>query len=276
MSVAGAAPVTVVAGVRTDVGLKRSVNEDSVIAEFPVFAVADGMGGHEAGDRASRAVIEELRGLVGRDELTPDDVADVLHAAHENVRGIAEGTSRGAGSTVTGAVVLEHSERPHWLVFNIGDSRVYRLREREFAQLTVDHSIAQELIESGRLAREEVGSYSGRNVITRAVGSEDSTADFWLYPIVEGERLLICSDGLTGEVDESDVAAVLASVPDVADAAEGLVARALENGGKDNVTVVVVEVAGGGISAALDEETGIVPADGDDVDENTVELPKRV
>ncbi|MDM4761534.1 protein phosphatase 2C domain-containing protein [Galbitalea sp. SE-J8] len=252
------APIRVEVGVATDVGTVRRVNEDSAIAEFPVFAVADGMGGHDTGDLASAAVVEALRALVGRERPQPEDVTAALRRAHAVVHELATRSERGAGSTVAGVVLVAQDERPHWLVFNIGDSRVYRLRGERFEQLTRDHSIAQELVDDGLLAREDVPHFRGRNVITRAVGAEDSEADRWLIPVGAEERLLICSDGLTGEIGDDVVAAMLARRMPAQHMADALVAAALAAGGRDNVTVVVVDVLEGGAAAELDDETGVV------------------
>ena len=246
------------AGARTDVGRRRSVNEDSLLAEFPVFLVADGMGGHEAGDRASAAVVEAFRPLVGREDLVPADVVRAIARAHELVHEISAGTDRGAGSTVTGVVVVQQDGTRRWLVFNLGDSRVYRLLGDELEQLTVDHSVAQELVDQGRLRREEMASYEGRNVITRAVGADQSDADYWLMPIVTGERILICSDGLTGEVADAALRAGLALSGATQQTADVLVDQAVRNGGRDNVSVVVLDVVSGGGDPDLDHETGSV------------------
>jgi protein phosphatase len=267
--------VTLQAGAATDVGLRRRINEDSMFVGHPLYVVADGMGGHDAGDRASQAVVQQLSTLAGRADLEPDHLTVALDAAQVAVSAIADGESNGAGSTVTGVVAITRDGRPHWLVFNIGDSRVYRLRDGVLEQLTVDHSIAQQLIESGELAREDAGTFTGRNVITKAVGADDSAADFWLYPIVASEALVLCSDGLTGEVDEVAIAAIVDGAGDPQQAADRLVAAALAGGGRDNVTVVVVRVESGGIDASLDEATGVVqPVEAEDDDGATIELPR--
>lgn len=266
--------VTLEAGAATDVGLRRRANEDSMFVGHPLYVVADGMGGHDAGDRASQAVVLSLSTLADRTGLVPADLAAALDAAHASVTAIADSVENGAGSTVTGVVALSQDGRPHWLVFNIGDSRVYRLRDGALEQLTVDHSIAQELIEAGRLAREDAGSYKGRNVITKAVGASDSSADYWMYPIVATDTMVLCSDGLTGEVSDAEIAAIVDSSTHSQQAADRLIAAALAGGGRDNVTVVVVRVVGGGIDASLDEATGVVRPVEDDDDGSTIELPR--
>ena len=264
------------AGVATDVGLRRLVNEDSAIAAYPIFAVADGMGGHEAGDKASQAVVAALETLVGGVDVDPERLAGVLEAAQAGVEAVAEGTDKGAGSTLTGAAVHRRHGVPHWLVFNVGDSRVYRLREGLFEQLTVDHSIVQQLLDDGSLDPSEAATFKGRNVITRAMGAEDNDADVWFHPVINGERLVLCSDGLSGEVDDAGIAAVLDAHADSTEAAEALVAAALAGGGRDNVTVVVLGVVSGGLESA-DQWTlpRMVAAEPDDFDGDTLESPNR-
>jgi serine/threonine protein phosphatase PrpC len=273
-------------GAATDVGLRRSANEDSYIVAHPVFAVADGMGGHEAGDLASQAVVAQLARMSGHSELRPGDVAAVIASAHESVRVIADGRPRGAGSTLTGVVVIEQDGRPHWLVFNIGDSRVYRMIAGELTQWTADHSIVQQLVRGGDLAPEDASTFAGRNVITKAVGADDSDPDFWLYPVVDGELLVICSDGLTGEVTDAEISE-LANIPyEPQQLADRLVERALAAGGRDNVTVIVLRVRSGGLDPELDtgvlldpelnEDTEAVDKhdEHDDLDESTIELSR--
>lgn len=248
--------VSVAASSATDVGRRRSVNEDSLLAEFPIFLVADGMGGHDAGDRASAAVVREFERLVGRHDLTPLEVVDALTSAHAVVRTLAESTARGAGSTLAGVAVVHQDGEPRWLTFNLGDSRVYRFFDESLEQLTTDHSIVQELVDEGKLDRSQMNTYEGRNVITRAVGADSWQADYWLAPIVSGERIMICSDGLTGEVTDEVILASLALSGSPAEAARNLVRLAVENGGRDNVSVVVLDVTAGGLSSDADETTG--------------------
>jgi len=260
------------AGVATDVGLKRVVNEDSALLSHPIYAVADGMGGHEAGDKASQAVIAALAPLGGAEDVDPERLAVALQQAQADVELIADGTQKGAGSTLTGVALHLGDTVPHWLVFNVGDSRVYRFRDNGLQQLTVDHSIVQQLVDDGSLDPSEVATFRGRNVITRAMGAEDSDADFWLHPLVTGERLILCSDGLSGEVDDLGIAGILASTPGAQAAADALVQAALAGGGRDNVTVIVIEVTAGGLDAAPEPVGSLEP---DDFDGDTVESPGR-
>ncbi|WP_121057949.1 PP2C family protein-serine/threonine phosphatase [Microbacterium telephonicum] len=249
------ANVQVAVGVHTDVGRRRAVNEDAVLARHPVFLVADGMGGHDAGDRASAAVVTAFAPLVGR-EVTAHEVAQTVQSAHTAVTDIAATTARGAGSTLSGVVAVEHDGQLRWLVVNIGDSRVYRLLHARLEQLTVDHSVVQEMVDAGTLAREDMSTYPGRNVITRAVGEERSPADYWLLPVITGERLLVCSDGLSSELGDEALRAGLTLGGTAAQTARTLVEQAVAAGGRDNVTAVVVDVVAGGVHAGLDEVPG--------------------
>jgi serine/threonine protein phosphatase PrpC len=242
----------------SDVGLVRPVNEDSFLVGGPAFVVADGMGGYEAGDRASAAVVAAFRErLVGSDYAEFSTVHDALLDADDRVAVVGESTERGTGSTATGMVLVQHGDgKPYWLVFNVGDSRVYRHLGSELEQLTRDHSLGQELVDRGELAREDLSTFSKRNVITRAIGSADSLADSWLVPVVTGERFLLCSDGLHGEVDDESIRAILTMNGRPEAAAQMLVDRAKANGGRDNVTVMVIDVVAGGHSAFGDYTTG--------------------
>lgn len=279
MTAAAPNPLVLSTGARSDVGLRRAANEDSMLVADPIYAVADGMGGHAAGDLASQAAVAQLRSIAGLAGVTVPDLQTALDEAQRSVRVIADANDRGAGTTVTGVVSSVYAGEPHWILFNVGDSRVYRQRDGVLEQLSHDHSFAQQLVDSGSLAREDVHSYRGRNVITRAVGSDDSPADISLYPVQSGERLLICSDGLTTEVVDAEIGALLAENPQAQAAANALVARAIRNGGRDNVTAVVIDVVSG---APADAPAGPVesvqPAESadPDLDEDTIETAGRV
>lgn len=236
-------PPVIEATARTHVGMRRQVNEDSAIAEHPVYVVADGMGGHEAGDRASAAAIGAFAELaaLGR-TLGVADVDAAITAARGAVDTVAFGTERGAGCTLTGVVLIEHEAAPHWYVLNIGDSRVYQLTGTALSQLTDDHSLQAELAAAGRAEAAE----TPRNVITRALGSEDSRHDGWLIPVRTGTRLLVCSDGLTTELADEELRAVLTVGGRSEAVADELVRRACEAGGRDNITVIVVDTVSAG------------------------------
>lgn len=238
----------------TDTGLKRAANEDSILAASPVFLVADGMGGHEAGDRASAAVVAAFEPLGGT-EVAVDDVRRALTRAAAVVEDIAAAHKQGAGSTVSGVALVEHEGVAHWLVFNVGDSRVYRHHGNELVQLTIDHSLGQELVDAGELRAEDLPTFAQRNIITRAIGAADSAADSWLLPVIDGERLLLCSDGLSGEVSDEAIRATLTMCGRPETASSALVRRALQAGGRDNVSVVVIDVVSGGVRAGREDDT---------------------
>lgn len=229
-------------GTATDTGRVRTLNEDALLALPPVFLVADGMGGHEAGDVASRVVVDECAVLVGRTSVTIEDVQDCLERAVARMHDILGG--RSGGATVAGAAVATHEGAPYWLVFNIGDSRVYRLSTEGFAQVSVDHSVVQELLDSGRLSEDDAVTHADRHVVTRALATDSSfEPDYWLIPVAPEDRLLVCSDGLTDELDDAALHRILSTETDPQAAAEALVEAALVAGGRDNVSVVVVDVA---------------------------------
>jgi protein phosphatase len=227
----------------TDKGYRRAANEDSLIAKAPIFAVADGMGGHSAGDIASAAVVNSLGERVSSPFVDESAIDAALRAAVVAMEKGAGQTDLGTGTTVTGFALTNAGGQPGWLVFNIGDSRVYELEDGELRQLTVDHSIVQELLDAGAITPAEAEVHPHSNVITRAVGfNEDPVPDFALVPVVAGTRLLACSDGLTKELTEHGIRHFLTVGTSPLDAAGQLMDAALGNGGRDNVTVVVVDV----------------------------------
>jgi serine/threonine protein phosphatase PrpC len=232
---------------RSDIGHKRQVNEDSVLVGPPVFAVADGMGGHAAGDRASAAVVERLAALAADARHGYLDVArlDGAHsAAADDIDDFAAHIPIGAGTTVTGALLALLDGEPQFAVFNIGDSRVYLLADGEFSRVTRDHSVVQEMVDAGLIDERQAENHPESNVITRAVGfRENPRPDVWMLPIRPGMRLLLCSDGLTKEVDDRAILGYLAADGSAAETADHLMDAALAAGGRDNVTVVVIDVA---------------------------------
>ena len=226
-------------GSATDRGLVRDVNEDALLAFPPVFLVADGMGGHDAGEVASRVAVEEFAALAGRAGLTADDVHGCFGRTAERLR-IELG--RSGGTTVVGAALTEDDGGAYWLVFNVGDSRAYRFADGRLYQVSVDHSVVQELIDEGDLAPDAAQTHPERHILTRALGAGAAPEpDYWLLPVGPQDRLLLCTDGLTRELDDADIAQVLAQVADPQRAADALVERAVERGARDNVTAVVVD-----------------------------------
>lgn len=230
-------------GSATDRGRVREVNEDALLAYPPVFLVADGMGGHDAGDLASRIAVEEFAQLAGQQSATSDDVHACFDRTSARIRTEFTGGRRG-GTTVAGVAVTQHDGGWYWLVFNVGDSRVYRWADGALEQVSVDHSVVQELIDAGEITPDGARRHPERHVLTRALGTgEPPEPDYWLLPAGVTDRLLICTDGLTRELGDEDIAQVVSAVSDPQDAASQLVQHALERGGRDNVSAVVVDVA---------------------------------
>ena len=236
-------------GAATDVGRVRTSNEDAFVAEPMVFGVADGMGGHQAGEVASAIAASTLRDrLAGGASSVEVAVAAVVEAnaaifqeAHRNSE------QRGMGTTLAAMAVLVSDEHePRFAVVNVGDSRTYLLRAGALRRVSVDHSYVQELVSTGHITESEARMHPRRNIITRALGIEPSVrVDHWVLPLVRGDRFVLCSDGLVDEVDDDQIGAMAASIEDPQAAAEAMVAAANENGGRDNVTVVVVDVLEG-------------------------------
>ena len=226
----------------SDVGRRRQANEDSVIVQPPVFAVADGMGGHAAGDRASAAVVDRLSALAGRDDVDQAAVGEVLILAAHDIDDLGEHLPLGAGTTVTG-VVLEVAPEPAFVIFNVGDSRVYSFQGNELAQVTHDHSVVQELVDQGLISAADAEAHPESNVVTRALGFHEAPRpDYWSVPVRSGMRLLLCSDGLTKELPAPRLRLHLAARLSAAETASALVDAALAAGGRDNVTVIVIDV----------------------------------
>ena len=235
--------VTLAWAALTDVGHRREVNEDSVIAAPPIFSVADGMGGHSAGDVASDAVVTRLAEHAGKTVLDAQSVESALSLAVQDMATGPGVTDSGTGTTVTGVVLAVISDAPSWIVFNIGDSRVYQLTAGVLEQVTTDHSVVQELLDAGRISREEADVHPHGNIITRAVGfHEPPIPDYRILPLQPGMRILVCSDGLSKEITSHGIRHFLMTNRTAAQAADALVEAALENGGRDNVTVIVLDV----------------------------------
>ena len=230
-------------GAATDIGRKRALNEDSFLAEAPFFVVADGMGGHASGDVASAAVVQRLAEEGATDFAEPEQIMTALRIATADITLAADDDEIGVGTTATGAVLTLVDDDPYWAVFNIGDSRVYQLADGELTQITVDHSVVQELVDAGLLAQDEAEFHPDANIITRAVGfNSEPMADLWMLPARTGLRLLICSDGLTREVGDVALREMLSAGLGPQETATTLVDAALAAGGRDNITLVIVDV----------------------------------
>lgn len=248
-------------GSASHVGAVRALNEDSCLAGAHVAVVADGMGGHARGDVASRLAIDAFRPLAERTDLAPDDVRRAMSAANAALLDDARAHPErdGMGTTVTGIALVDHFGSPHWLVFNVGDSRVYRLDDRGVRLLTHDHSEVQELVDAGRLTDAQARVHPLRNIVTRSLGTDPAPEmDSWLFPPHPGDTFLLCSDGLTNELDDDGILDLWRNRTSAspATAADTLVEAAVSAGGRDNVTVVVVRMAAADVDEAALATTG--------------------
>jgi PPM family protein phosphatase len=235
-------------GSSSDVGRVRQLNEDSVLAMAPVFLVADGMGGHAAGEIASALTVEVFGALATLDgSLTSSDIRTALRTANDVIMRAASSSDarNGMGTTAVGLVVVKHDDEEALCAFNLGDSRVYRLSGGSLEQVSKDHSLVQELVDRGDISDEQAKTHKQRNVITRMLGSDEPVdPDIWLLPAVVGDRYLVCSDGLTTEVSDDRLVVTLSQYADARLAAGHLVEAALSHGGRDNVSVIVIDVVG--------------------------------
>jgi protein phosphatase len=258
------AGVRLVWGAASDVGRIRQQNEDSFIADPRLFVVADGMGGHNAGEVASAIAVRTMLDAAGDGFTDHETFVAAVRAANAAIHDAADGLSeqRGMGTTLTAVAPLRlgAGEPPALSITNVGDSRTYVFRDGELRQLSVDHSYVQELLSEGLVTAEEARVHPRRNIVTRALGIDGSVSpDAWVIPLVVGDRFLLCSDGLVDEVTDADIAAVLRSVTDPNRAASELVAAANRNGGRDNVTVIVVDVHSADTSAPAPVVTAPAP-----------------
>ena len=230
--------------VLTDIGRMRSQNQDAVFAteetigSLPnLFVVADGMGGHKAGEYASSQAI-----ALAKREITSDTGSEPVQIINQGItaanKSIYEEDKYGMGTTMVAATLLED----HLCVANVGDSRLYVYRDGQLSQITQDHSVVGEMVRKGEMPKEEARSHPKRNLITRAVGAEaEVRVDFFDETLQAGDLVLMCTDGLTSMVEESEIEEVLAGSGQVADKVAKLVDLANDHGGKDNITVIVIE-----------------------------------
>lgn len=236
-------------GATTDTGRVRTENEDAFVALPMVYGVADGMGGHAAGEVASAIAASTLRDRLGAGAESVDVVvaavveanASIFQGAHSNA------AQRGMGTTLTAMVVLvDGAGQRRLAMVNVGDSRTYVLRAGRLRRVTIDHSYVQELVSTGHITETEARSHPRRNIVTRALGIEPNVrVDTWVLPFVQGDRYVLCSDGLVDEVDDGEILELLLANATPQAAADALVASANDHGGRDNVTVVVVDVLEG-------------------------------
>ena len=234
-------------GAASHVGMVRQQNEDAYVAESNVFAVADGMGGHNAGEVASALAVDGLRRAAAAGFSAAEGLVAAINTTNATIHEASGGLSeqRGMGTTLTALVPLPATdgEPQRVVVANVGDSRIYLWRGDELKQVSADHSYVQELLSEGLITAEEARIHPRRNIVTRALGIEgDVNADSWVLPMVVGDRYVLCSDGLVDEVDDEEIATILRTSINPQVAADHLVRVANEHGGRDNTTVVVVDI----------------------------------
>ena len=272
--------LTLAIGAATDTGNLRGQNEDSHIAQQGLFAVADGMGGHNAGEVASAMAIEYLRGVALSGVASAEAFAQVVRDLNNAIFSAATATTdqRGMGTTLTAAALLDstsETDQPSQIVIaNVGDSRTYLLRSGELRQLSVDHSYVQELVTEGLLTIDEARTHPRRNIVTRALGIDAQVSvDTWTIPMFDGDRFMLCSDGLVDEVPLNEITEMMREHTTPQQVAERLVTAAKWHGGRDNITVIVLDVS---INAATTEVVAAPDITPDTASESTTSNKKRV
>ena len=231
-------------GAFSDVGMVRQQNEDSFLAEETLFVVADGMGGHNAGEVASALAVTTLKAGARLGIDTTEDFRELVQQANSAIytASLDDSTQSGMGTTVTALSIVE-GEEPRVLVANVGDSRAYLWRSGALSRLSVDHSYVQELVNEGIITPEAARVHPRRNIVTRALGIDRSVnVDVFTHFVRTGDRIVLCSDGLVDEVADVEIGKVLGEHSDPQETAEALVMVANTNGGRDNTTVIVVDV----------------------------------
>lgn len=231
-------------GATTDVGMVRQQNEDSFLAEDTLFVVADGMGGHNAGEVASALAVAALKSAGRTGIRSAEQFKEVVQQANSAIytASLDDSTQSGMGTTLTSMSIVEGAE-PRVLIANVGDSRAYLWRQGVLSRLSVDHSYVQELVNEGIITPEEARVHPRRNIVTRALGIDRSVfVDVFSYPVATGDRIVLCSDGLVDEVADSEISLVLQQHSAPQECAEALVMVANANGGRDNTTVIVVDI----------------------------------
>lgn len=233
-------------GLETDTGRVRSVNQDAVWANGSLFIVADGMGGHQGGEEASRIAIGSMSQIGSVQNV--EELADAVVAANVLIRekGSSNRELHGMGTTVVALGLLPGKPADGDVIFgaaNVGDSRLYVFEDGRLRQISLDHSLVGELERAGQITASEAARHPQRNVVTRALGAdEDVDVDTWELPARHGQRYLLCSDGLVNELSDKEITIELASNEDPEEAANQLVAAANSSGGRDNITVLIVDV----------------------------------
>mgnify|MGYP003338180859 CR=1 FL=1 len=247
---------------RSDTGRVRLQNEDCVHADGDVFIVADGMGGHLAGEVASAlavaTIVEKCTGGVS----SLDQFGEALREANRRVIGEsdADPNREGMGTTVVAVARITGAADQSLALANVGDSRAYLFDSTGMRQLSKDHSLVQELVDDGIIARDDARHHPRRNIVTRALGIDPEVSiDLWELVLPEGSRILLCSDGLVDEVDETAIEEILATESDPEIAADRLIRLANDNGGRDNVSLVLLQMVGGSKIADPTVEIAMIP-----------------
>ena len=282
-------------GSATHAGQIRPQNEDNLLAVDGIYVVADGMGGHEAGEVASQIAVDRVQADLDMEELPgASTVVNSISNANGDIfrAAIANPGQAGMGTTLTaiavigdrlagrGAPNLDVNDDPGevtpvvpaepieaFVLANVGDSRTYLLRHDRLRRVTVDHSYVQELVSTGHISEDEARTHPRRNIITRALGIEPEVkVDWWTLPLIRGDRFLLCSDGLVDEVDDDVIKDTLTTISDPQKASDRLVDQANEAGGRDNITVVIVDVLEGDDPPDPTQDFDVVPLWADDVD----------
>jgi protein phosphatase len=246
---------------RTDTGRQRRDNEDSAFARAPLFVIADGMGGAQAGEVASKLAVEAFEGELPEEGSPEERLAGCAQAANRRIYEVShsEHERAGMGTTLT-AVYVDDSDIA---VANVGDSRAYLFRDGELGRLTQDHTLVEELVRRGKLTEEQAAEHPQRSIITRALGIDPEVeVDTWTYSGRAGDVVLLCSDGLTSMISESQITEILSRESDLNRAAEQLIAAANDAGGRDNITVVLfmLEEVGGAADDDHPTVVGLAPA----------------
>jgi len=248
-------------GATSHVGRVRAVNEDSYVATGQLQVVADGMGGHACGDVASSLAAESFRELAAQGDLTQESVKRAISQSNSTIlaEGAAHPEKAGMGTTIAGLALISWGGSSHWMAFNVGDSRIYLVTGEGITRVSVDHSEVSELVAAGRITEQEARTHPLRNVVTRSLGTDpEPSVDAWLFPPESGERFVVCSDGLSNELLDVEIARITRDASSAQAAADALVQAAVDAGGNDNVTAVVV-VVGAGAGEDEDEETSTLP-----------------
>ena len=231
-------------GARTDIGLVRSHNEDSFLVQPPLFAVCDGMGGHAAGEVASSIAVQTIgaQAPIHADDILLGAAVEAANAAV--IEGAATGKGKPGMGCTASCVLIENNKMD---IAHVGDSRIYLLHHGTLVRLTHDHSYVEELVDAGEITADEARVHPSRSIITRALGSDpDMYADHFTLDVSVGDRLIVCSDGLSSMVEDSEIEAIAVSSVTPQSAADNLTSAALSAGGHDNITVIVVDVSDDG------------------------------